>query len=164
MFLNIHILIPTLTTQGRSCQAMKFLRRETRSAWHAISNQMQPPLDLSLILTTLLAANIPVKRTSSTHQNEEFTMNKHATRHRGRHYYNRTAIYWHLIVVVFPMATHAGLFTTARAPCIYPRIHCMLTCCLEAALSYTLPVDTIFTIARYRIYHFLQSRAAGFST
>ena len=119
MFLNIHILIPTLTTQGRSCQAMKFLRRETRSAWHAISNQMQPPLDLSLILTTLLArlaANIPVKRTSSTHQNEEFTMNKHATRHRGRHYYNRTAIYWHLIVVVSPMATHAGLFTTARAP------------------------------------------------
>ena len=125
---------------------------------------MQPPFDLSLILTTLLArlaANIPVKRTSSTHQNEEFTMNKHATRHRGRHYYNRTAIYWHLIVVVSPMATHAGLFTTARAPCIYPRIHCMLTCRLEAALSYTLPVDTIFTIARYRIYHFLQSRAAG---
>ena len=39
----------------------------------------------------------------------------------------------------------------------------MLTCRLEAAMSYTLPVDTIFTIARYRIYHFLQSRAAGLS-
>ena len=37
--------------------------------------------------------------------------------------------------------------TLASETSIYPRIHCMLTCRLEAALSYTLPVDTIFTVA-----------------
>ena len=81
-----------------------------------MARYQQPNATSSRSLININHAPRTSSRTSSTHQNEEFTMNKHATRHRGRHYYNRTAIYWHLIVVVSPMATHAGLFTTARAP------------------------------------------------